>query len=119
MMKSVKDVDGGLADSAGSQQVFNHMVAEEQHELLRVERGNRFKSAVGVPDSAGGDGMDMRVKVQAVSVALHRNNDTGQSGRIGGNLLEHLLERLPGGMAEPAEVFGMVFENGAQQPGNG
>ena len=59
MMKSVKDVDRGLADAAGGEQVFNHMVAEQQHELSCVERGNRFKSAVGVPDSAGGDGMDM------------------------------------------------------------
>jgi hypothetical protein len=28
MVKSVEDVDGGLADSAGGEQVFNHMVAE-------------------------------------------------------------------------------------------
>jgi hypothetical protein len=28
MMKSVKDVDSGLADPAGGKQVSNHMVAE-------------------------------------------------------------------------------------------
>lgn len=28
MVKAVEDVDGGLADSASGEQVFNHMVAE-------------------------------------------------------------------------------------------
>ena len=59
------------------------------------------------------------MKIQAVSVALDGDNDTREGGRIGGNLQEHLLDRLPGGFAEQAEVPGMVLEDGAQELGNG
>jgi hypothetical protein len=54
MVEAVEDIDGGLADTAGGEQVISHMVAEEQHELLSIERGNRFKAAVGGPDSSAG-----------------------------------------------------------------
>jgi hypothetical protein len=59
MVEAVEDIDGGLADPAGGEQVFHHRVAEQQHELLSVERWNRFKAAVGGPDSAACDGVDM------------------------------------------------------------
>ena len=59
MVEAVEDVDGGLADTAGGEQVLNHMAAEKQQELLSVERGNRFKAAVGGPDSPAGDGMGL------------------------------------------------------------
>jgi hypothetical protein len=59
--------------------------------LLSVQRGDRFKAAVGGPDSPAGDGADMRMKIQAVSVALDRQDDAGQGGRIGGNFLKHLI----------------------------
>jgi len=39
MVEAVKDIDGGLADTVGGEQVFNHMVAKQQHELLRIQRG--------------------------------------------------------------------------------
>jgi hypothetical protein len=38
MVEAVENIDGGLADTAGGEEVFNHMVAEEQHDLLRVQR---------------------------------------------------------------------------------
>ena len=60
-----------------------------------VQRRNRFKAAVGGSDSPAGDGVDVRMEIQAVSVALNGEDDARQGGRIGGNLLEHLLERLP------------------------
>jgi hypothetical protein len=71
MVEAVEGIDGGLADTVGGEQVFNHMVAEKQHELLRVERGNRFKAAVGGPDSPAGNGVDMGMKVKVISVALN------------------------------------------------
>jgi len=91
------------------------MVSEEQHKLLSVERRNRFKAAVGGPDSPAGDGVDMRVKVQVVSVALNGDDDARQGGRVGGDFLKHLLEGLPGGFAEQAEFPGVVSEDGAQK----
>ena len=94
------------------------MVAEQQHELLSVERGNGFKAAVSRPDSAGGNGVDMGMEVQAGSVTLHRDDDTRQGGRIGGDLPEHLLDGLPGRFAEQAEVFRMVFEDWAEKLGD-
>ena len=54
-----------------------------------------------------------------VAVALNGNDDAREGGGIRGNLLEHLPERLPGRLAEQAEVLGVVFENGAQEPGDG
>jgi len=115
MVKAVEDVDSSLVDSAGGEQVFNHMVSEEQHKLLSVERRNRFKAAVGGPDSPAGDGVDMRVKVQVVSVALNGDDDARQGGRVGGDFLKHLLEGLPGGFAEQAEFPGVVSEDGAHK----
>jgi hypothetical protein len=44
----------------------NHMVSEEKHELLRVQRENRFKAAVGGPDSSAGDGVDMGMEVNCI-----------------------------------------------------
>jgi hypothetical protein len=77
-----------------------------------------LKTAVCRPDSSAGDGVDMGMEVQAVSVALDRQDDARQGGRIGGDLLEHLLEGLPGGFAEQAEFFRVEFENGAQKLGD-
>jgi hypothetical protein len=119
MVKAVEDIDSRLADSAGGEQVFNHMMAEQQHELLRVERGNRFKAAVGGPDAPAGNSMDVGMEIQAISITLHRNNNARQCGMVGGGFLEHLLERLPGCFTEQAEVFGVVFENSAQKLGDG
>jgi hypothetical protein len=38
---------------------------------------------------------------------------------VGGGFLEHLLESLPCRLAEQAEVFWVVFENGTQELGDG
>jgi len=43
----------------------------------------------------------------------------GTAEGSGGNLLEHLPERLPGRLAEQAEFAAVVFENGAQELGDG
>lgn len=75
------------------------MVAEKQHELLSVERGNRFKAADGGPDSTAGDAMDMGMEIHGISVALNGEDDAGQGGQVSRDRLEHLLERLPGGFA--------------------
>jgi hypothetical protein len=90
-VEAVEDIDGGLADTAGGEQVFNHMVAEQQHELLGVERRNRFEVAVGGPDSPACDCMDVGMEVEAVSIALHRNNYPRQSGMVRGDFLKHLV----------------------------
>ncbi len=42
MVKAVENVQGGLADSAASEQAFEQMVAEQEHELGGIERRNRF-----------------------------------------------------------------------------
>jgi len=55
IVKAAEDVDSRPADSAGGEQVFNDMMAEQQHELLSVERGNRFKAAGGGPDAPAGN----------------------------------------------------------------
>jgi|WetSurMetagenome_2_1015567.scaffolds.fasta_scaffold108678_4 hypothetical protein len=115
MVEAVEDIDGSLADTAGGEQVFNHMVAEEQHTLLCVERRNGFKTAVGGPDSSAGDGVDIGMKVKAVSVALNGDDDARQGGRVGGDFLKHLLEGLPGGFAEQAEFLGVILEDGAKK----
>jgi len=80
MVKAVEDVEGGLADPAASKEVSERMVAEQQHELAAVERGDRFKAAVGGPNSAACDGMNVRMEIEAVAVALHREDDTGKGG---------------------------------------
>ena len=36
------------------------------------------------------------MEIEAVAVALNGNDDAGDGRGIGGNLLEHLPERLPG-----------------------
>ena len=47
---------------------------------------------------------------KAVPVALHRNSDAGLGGRIAGGLLEQLLDRLPGGFTEQAQIFRVVSD---------
>jgi hypothetical protein len=37
MMKPVEYADSGLVDSPGGEQVFYHMMAEQQHEPVSVE----------------------------------------------------------------------------------
>jgi hypothetical protein len=51
-------------------------------------------------------GVDMGMKIHAISVALNGKDDARQGGQIGGDLLEHFLERLPGGFTEQAEYNG-------------
>ena len=119
MVKAVQDVQGGLADAAAGEKVSQYMVAEQEHELLAIQSGNRFKAAVGGPDAAACESMDVGVEIEAVAVTLDRDDHAGEGRGIGGHLLEHLLERLPGRLAQQAEIPGVVFENGAQQLGDG
>jgi len=119
MVKAVEDVEGSLADSAAGEQVLEQMVAEQEHELGGIERCDRLKAAVGKPDSAAGESVDMRMEIEAVAVALDGDHDPRECGWIRGNLLEHLPEGLPGRLAEQAKIPGVVFENGAQELGDG
>ena len=119
MVKTAQNVKGGLADPAAAEEVLEHMVAEQQHELDSIQRGDRFKAAVGRPDSLAGESMDVRMVVEPVAVTLDCDDHAGDGRGIGGNLLEHLLERLPGRLAEQAKIPGVVFENGAQELGDG
>jgi hypothetical protein len=75
MVKAVQDVEGSLADPAASKELLQHMVAEPQHQLVAVKRGDRFNAAAGGPNSPAGDGMDMRMQIETVAVALHREHD--------------------------------------------
>jgi hypothetical protein len=61
----------------------------------------------------------MRMEIEAVAVALNGNDGTREGCRVRGALLGHLPEGLPGRRAEKAEVPGVVFENGAQELGDG
>ena len=70
-----------------------------------VEGGDRCKTAVGGPDSAACHGTDLGVEIEAVAVALGREDDARDGGWIRCNLLGHLPEGLPGGDAEEAEVL--------------
>ena len=54
MVKAVQDVEGGLADAAGGEEVAEDMAAEQQHELAGVEGGDRFRAFVGGSNSAAG-----------------------------------------------------------------
>jgi site-specific DNA recombinase len=69
--------------------------------------------------SCRSDGMDVGMEIEAVAVTLDCDDDAGKGRAIGGNLLEHLPERLPGRLAEQAEFPAVVFENGAQELGDG
>jgi hypothetical protein len=42
MVKAVQNVKGGLADPAAGEEVLEHMVAEQEHELESIQRGDRF-----------------------------------------------------------------------------
>jgi hypothetical protein len=119
MVKTVQNVEGGLADSAAGEEVLEQMVAEQEHELGGIERRDRFKVTVGRPDSAASESVDVRMEIEVVAVALNRDDDAREGGWIRGNLLEHLPEGLPGRLAEQAEFLGVVFENGAQELGDG
>lgn len=55
------------------------------------------------------------MEIQAVPVARDRQDNAGQGGRVGGDLLKHLLEGLPCGFAEEAEFPGAVSEDWAQK----
>jgi len=57
--------------------------------------------------------------IEPAAVTLDCNDDAGEGRGMGGNLLEHLPERLPGRLAEQAEIPAVVFENGAQELGDG
>lgn len=87
--------------------------------MLGVEGRDGLKTAVGGPDAAAGDGVDMGVKIQAVSVTLDGEDHARPGGRIDGNFPEHLLERLPGRLAEQAEILGVEPEDGAREFGDG
>jgi len=46
MVKAVQNVKGGLADPAAGEEVLEHMVAEQEHELESIQRGDRFEAAI-------------------------------------------------------------------------
>jgi hypothetical protein len=81
MVKAVQDVHGGLCDSIGSEQILNHMVAEQQHELLSIKRRNRFEAAVRRPDAPGSDGVNMRTTIP-VSCSISVFTDIRQSRSV-------------------------------------
>jgi hypothetical protein len=66
VVKTVQDVDGGLADPARGEEVFDDIVAEQHHELAAVESWDWFKAAVGGPNTPAGDGVDMRMSCEAL-----------------------------------------------------
>jgi hypothetical protein len=66
VVKTVQDVDGGLADLARGEEVFDDMVTEQQHELEAVDSWDRFKVTVGGPNTPAGDGVDMRMSCEAL-----------------------------------------------------
>ena len=119
MVKAVQNVKGGLADPAAGEEVLEHMVAEQEHELESIQRGDRFEAAAARPNSPAGESMDVRMVIEPAAVTLDCNDDAGEGRGMGGNLLEHLPERLPGRLAEQAEIPAVVFENGAQELGDG
>jgi len=110
MVKAVEDVQGSLADSAAGEQVLEQMVAEQEHELGGIKRGDRLKVAAGGPDSSAGESVDMGMEIEAVAVALNGDDDAREGCRIRGNLLEHLPEGLPDRLAEQAEVAAVELE---------
>lgn len=87
MVKVVQNVQGGLANAAAGQKVCEQVVAEKEHELESIQRGDRFKAAVGGPDSAAGDGMDVRMEIEAVAVTLDCDDGAGEGRASGGNFL--------------------------------
>jgi len=79
MLKAVEDVNGGLTDTAGGEQVFYYMAAVQQRALLCVKGGNRFKAAIGEPYSPGG-----------------KTGGVGSLGKVLGKPAEHLtIEAFP------------------------
>jgi hypothetical protein len=74
MVKAVEDVQGGLADTAATEQVTEQAVSEEEHEAERIEGRDGLEVALGVPDAPAGKSMDMRMEIEAVAVALNRND---------------------------------------------
>ena len=75
-MKAVEDVQGSLVDSAGGGQVLEQIVAEQEHESADIERRGRLEVAVGGPDSAAGESVDMVMKIEAPGFQFlsHRMN---------------------------------------------
>ena len=59
------------------------------------------------------------MEIEAVAVALNGNDDAREGRSVRGNLLEHLPEGLPSRRAQKAKVLRVVFEDGAQELGNG
>ncbi len=82
---------------------------------MSVQRRDRFKTAVAGPDAAACDRVDMGVKIQAVSITLNRDDGARPGGWVGGDLVEHLHESLPGRLSEQAEFLRVVFEDGAEE----
>ena len=108
-----------MPDLSAGEEVFQYIVPKQQHELAGIDGGNRFKAAVGGPHSTARNGVDVRVNIQPISVALDGNHDTGEGRRIAGNPLEHLPQGLPGGLAKDAEQAAVVFKDSAQKLGDG
>ena len=50
VVKAVQDVDGGLGDASGGEEVAEDKVAGQEHELAAVQSGDGFKGAVRGPD---------------------------------------------------------------------
>jgi hypothetical protein len=119
MVKAVQNVKGRLPDLSAGEEVFQYIVPKQQHELAGIDGGERFEAAVGGPDSAASECMDVRMVIEPVAVTLDCDDDAGEGRGIGGNLLEHLPERLPGRLAEQAEFPAVVFEYRAQELGDG
>ena len=51
MVETVTGCSEWPVHAAVGEEIFEHMVAEQEHELVAIEGGNRFKAAVGGPDS--------------------------------------------------------------------
>jgi hypothetical protein len=80
MVKTVQDVEGSLGDPAGGEEVTEDMMAEQQHELAAVEGRDGFEGAVGRPNAATCDGVDMGMQVETIAVALHGKDDARDGG---------------------------------------
>ena len=57
------------------------------------------------------------MEIQAVSVALNGEDDARQGGRIGGNLLEHLLESCQADVQSRPRSLGWYLKMGRRSLG--
>jgi hypothetical protein len=65
--------------------------------------------------SSRGNGVPVRLEMGAAAGTPDGEGDAERGGRIGDDLLEHLLEGLPGRSAEQAEVPGVELDDGTPE----